>query len=74
MSRTSWTSGGKGHSPSSYWPTAHLMRKNNSGLGRESDRCKQKVNKHVLAESGAYFSLNMVIHAKNILYCTLIRT
>ena len=32
-------------------------------LGEESDRCEQNVNKHLLAESAAYFGLQMVINA-----------
>ena len=32
-------------------------------LRGESDRCEQNVNKHVLAELGAYFGLQMVINA-----------
>ena len=32
-------------------------------LGEESDRCEQNINKHLLAESAAYFDLQMVINA-----------
>ena len=50
-----------GHSLTRCTPTAHILCL--ARLWSESDRCKQNVNKHLLAESGAYFGLEMVMNA-----------